>query len=60
MVQGSRISVTVSVFLICGAFLLTGVTFLKPAEAPPVPQSASRLARDARRRCRVSRHVAAL
>ncbi|WP_080455484.1 MHYT domain-containing protein [Roseovarius sp. A-2] len=28
--------VTVSVFLICGAFLLTGVTFLKPAEAPRV------------------------
>jgi NO-binding membrane sensor protein with MHYT domain len=37
--------VTVSVFLICGAFLLTGVTFLKPTEAPPVLQAASRPAR---------------
>ncbi|WP_171123674.1 MULTISPECIES: MHYT domain-containing protein [unclassified Ruegeria] len=35
--QVLAMGVTVAVFLICGAFLLTGVSFLEPAVAEPAP-----------------------
>ena len=35
--QVLAMGVTVAVFMICGAFLLTGITFIEPAEAPAVP-----------------------
>ncbi|CAD0184598.1 CO-responsive transcriptional regulator RcoM [Ruegeria sp. THAF57] len=35
--QVLAMGVTVAVFLICGAFLLTGVSFLEPAVAAPAP-----------------------
>jgi diguanylate cyclase len=38
--QALAMGVAVSAFLICGAFLLTGVTFFGGAEAPPVPATA--------------------
>ncbi|WP_170426402.1 MHYT domain-containing protein [Ruegeria arenilitoris] len=35
--QVLAMGVTVAVFLICGAFLLTGITFIEPAPAPVTP-----------------------
>ncbi len=36
--QVLAMGVTVSVFLICGAFLLTGITFIEPAQALPMSE----------------------
>lgn len=38
--QVLAMGVTVSAFLICGAFLLTGITFIEPASAAPLPAPA--------------------
>ncbi|EEE39212.1 carbon monoxide dehydrogenase operon C protein [Rhodobacteraceae bacterium KLH11] len=36
--QVLAMGVTVSVFLICGAFLLTGISFIEPQEEPALPE----------------------
>lgn len=38
--QVLAMGVTVAVFLICGAFLLTGITFIEPAPSPAAPTTA--------------------
>lgn len=42
------LGVTVAVFLICGAFLLTGITFIEPNDAAPQPEPIAQPAQTAR------------